>query len=111
MNFLVRSTYFDLLSSSSNITLTVFAPTNAAFAAANISSNIDLDALVGNHIVLGTVKESDLITDRRFVNIEDLTLHSSTASFPDTSSITYRSQQFISVRPCSSFRLYLYQIP
>lgn len=80
-----------------NISITVFAPTNAAFDAANIPADMDPDMLVGNHIVLGTVKESDLLTDRRFTNVEGLILHSSTASFPDTSYLTSYNPLFISV--------------
>lgn len=81
----------------SNISITVFAPTNAAFDAANIPVGMDPDMLVGNHIVLGNVKESDLVVDRRFMNMEGLLLHSTTAAFPDTSLITSYDTQFISV--------------
>ena len=98
LSYLVRSSYFDLLSlNDSNITLTVFAPTNAAFDAANISLEMDPDLLIGNHIVMGTVKESELISNRRFMNIEGLVLHSTSAGFPDTRSISYHSQVFIYV--------------
>ena len=85
--------------------ITVFAPTNAAFDAVRDDLvGIDPDMLIGNHIVNGTVKESDLVFDRRFTNIVGLTLHSTVASFPDTSLISYDSysQQFISVSELSS---------
>ena len=81
----------------SNISITVFAPTNAAFDAANIPAGMDPDMLVGNHIVLRSVKESDLVVDRRFMNIEGLLLHSTTAAFPDTSQLRSYSTPFISV--------------
>ena len=99
INYLTRSMYLDLLSmTDSNISLTIFAPTNAAFDAANIPTGMDPDMLVGNHIVLGTVKESDLVLNRQFMNLEGLRLHSTTAAFPDTSHVTSYNSQFISVR-------------
>ena len=99
-NLLIRSSFFDLISANnSNMSITVFAPTNAAFDAVRDQLvNEDPDMVIGNHIVLGTVKESDLVTDRRFTNLADLILHATTASFPDTSSVSYYSTQFTNVR-------------
>jgi hypothetical protein len=100
MNLLIRSSFFDLIiANNSNISVTVFAPSNAAFDAVRDQLvGIDPDVVIGNHIVLGTVKESDLVTDRRFMNLAGLILHASTASFPDTSSISYYNPQFTNVR-------------
>ena len=81
------------------MSITVFAPTNAAFDAVRDQLvNEDPDMVIGNHIVLGAVKESDLVTDRRFTNLANLILHATTASFPDTSSVSYYSTQFTNVR-------------
>ena len=100
MNLLIRSAFFDLISAeNSNVSITVFAPTNAAFDAVRSELvNIDPDMVIGNHIVLGTVKESDLVPDRRFMNLAGLILHGTTASFPNTNSLTYYNPQFTNVR-------------
>ena len=80
------------------MSITVFAPSNAAFdAVRNELVDMDPDMVIGNHIVLGTVKESDLVSNRRFTNLAGLTLHSTVASFPDTSSISYYNTQFTNV--------------
>lgn len=101
VNLLVRSSFLDLISNSSasNMSITVFAPTNAAFDAIRGQLNdLDPDMVIGNHIVLGTVKESDLVTDRRFTNLAGLTLHATTASFPDTSAVSHYNTPFTNVR-------------
>lgn len=95
------SSFLDLISANnSNVSITVFAPTNAAFDAVRDQlAGVDPDMVIGNHIVIGNVKESDLINiDRRFMNLAGLTLHATTASFPDTSSINYYNPQFTNVR-------------
>ena len=81
------------------MSITVFAPSNAAIDAVRDQLvNVDPDMVIGNHIVLGAVKESDLVTGRRFTNLAGLILHATTASFPDTSSISYYNTQFTNVR-------------
>ena len=101
LSFLEQSDFFELLNMTSpNISITVFAPTNAAFAAANIPPDINPDMLVGNHIVLETmIKESDLVPSRRFTNVASMVLHATTASFPNTAvyNPTYTTQPFIDV--------------
>ena len=100
MNLLIRSSFFDLISANnSNVSITVFAPTNAAFDAVRDQlEDVDPDMVIGNHIVLGAVSESDLVTDRRFMNLAGLILHATTASFPDTSSLSYYNPKFTNVR-------------
>ena len=100
MNLLIRSSFFDLIiSNNSNMSITVFAPTNAAFDAVRDQLvGADPDMIVGNHIVLGTVKESDLVTDRRFMNLAGLILHATTASFPNTGSLSYYNPQYTMVK-------------
>lgn len=103
LSYLERSTFIELLNiTAPNVSITVFAPTNAAFAAANIPADMDPDMLVGNHIVLQAIQESDLIAGRRFTNVADMMLHATTALFPNTAHIAAYSspsytQQFISV--------------
>ena len=108
MNLSIRSSFFDrLLSNSSNVSITVFAPSNAAFDAVRDQLvDADPDMIIGNHIVVGTVKESDLVTDRRFMNLAGLILHATTASFPNTGSLSYYNPQYTMVKQLSSILCY-----
>ncbi len=69
---------------SSDTEVTLFAPTNAAFEDIDLSS-VDLDMLVGNHLVLGTVGEEKLVNNRMFVTLAGTHLHSTTVMYNDYS--------------------------
>ena len=74
----------------SGLELTVFVPTNAAFEAVRGElDDVDPDVLVRNHIVEGTIDESDLVFDQRFQTLQNTSLHSTTVVFADQSYLQY----------------------
>ena len=83
INYLNQSTYFELLNTT-GATLTVFAPTNAAFAAmSNQLLGVNPEMLVGNHIVNATILSTQLRSMMRFQTIAQTTLHSAVVVFYD----------------------------
>lgn len=85
IGFVNESIFLPLIgSNSSDVEFTVFAPTNAAFDAIQDQlEDVNITALIGNHILEGTVMESDLLFDKRFTTMNDLTVHSTTVVFGD----------------------------
>jgi len=92
LDFVENSVYRDLLFNMST-GVTVLAPTNEAFDLVDplLLENVDIDMLVGNHIINGLISESDFTHNRRFTSLSNLTLHSTLIHFPDYSIITYLS--------------------
>lgn len=89
-----QSQFFPLMSgndTSISGEFTVFAPTNAAFAIGN-PDLVDLNTLVGHHLIDGTVKESDLVFNKQFITLAGTTLHSTTVVFGDRSLYQYNPQ-------------------
>ena len=85
------SIFTDLLNST-NAVLTLFAPTNESFDDIDLLS-VDPDMLVGNHLVRGTLKEADLMNNRRFTTLAETQLHSTTVVF-STYSPVIRHQSY-----------------
>ena len=85
ISYLNQSTYLELLNTTGE-TLTVFAPTNAAFAAMSDQLiGMNPNTLVGNHIVNATILSTQLRSMMRFETVAQTTLHSTAVVFHDTS--------------------------
>lgn len=80
-----------LFNESSGLEFTLFAPTNEAFEAmgGQLPNNIDVDLLVGHHVVVDIVEEEDLAQNQRFMTFANTTLHSTTVVFADRSLYQY----------------------
>ena len=85
ISYLNQSTYLELLNTTGE-TLTVFAPTNAAFAAMRDQLiGMNPNTLVGNHIVNATILSTQLRSTMRFQTVAQTTLHSTAVVFYDLS--------------------------
>ena len=90
LNFIPMTTFLQLLNTS-GAEITVFAPTNDAFAA--MASEVALvppNLLVGNHLVNGTVQFTDLVSGEVFPTLAGTQLHSTTISYYDYSRASYQ---------------------
>ncbi len=110
LNILNLTTFVDVFNQSDfsplltigHIEFTVFAPTNAAFEdVLNEMGEVDLNILAGNHLLAGTMKESDIVFNGRFLTLANMTLHSTTVVYADQRSCQTNSQNN---NPSSSIR-------
>ena len=106
-----ESSFFPLFNESSDNEFTVFAPTDAAFAAQrdefeDIDSDtlIDADTLVGHHIIDEKLRDIDLVFDKRFQTLSNTTVHTTTVVFADRSLYQFNPQYSSNNHPSSLIR-------
>ena len=93
--FLRETIYYDLLNTT-GAKVTVFAPTDDAFAAVQMDLNgIDPNVLIGNHIVDDTIQLDDLQQHKVFLNLQNNLLHSTTVVFYDFSPVYFNPRYHV----------------
>ncbi len=106
------SQFFELLNGT-DMKVTLFVPTNAAFEEAGMLLDAP-DMLVGNHLVLGTVQEDDLVSTMRFLTLAGTHLHSTTVIYYDYGSsyggYTYTQSRVVSIYGYGLYAEELYMI-